>query len=127
MLKYSLSAALLLAAAPVAAQPQASAPAGQAAIQQAAQAFGQCVGTGVQGVAATVAPEAGAASVLAACATQRQQLEQAVEAMIASSGMPEAQKAAARQQVRDRLAAAEAQVAGAIRQSRGAAAPAPAR
>lgn len=127
MLKQSLSAALLFAAVPAAAQPDASPPAGQAAIQQAAEAFGRCVGTGIQGVAATVTPEAGAASVLAGCASQRQQLEQAAETMIAGSGMPEDQKAAARQRVRDRLAGAQSQIADGIRQLRAGTAATPAR
>ena len=126
MLKYGLSiaelsfagAALAQNQAPAApAQPAAPPPAVQA-IQQAAMTFGQCVSTGVQGVPATVTPEAGATSVLGACATQRQQLLQAAEAFIAT--MPADQQAGARTTMNTQLAAAETQIADAIRQMRGA-------
>ena len=87
-------------------------------------AFGQCVMSGVQGLAATVTPEAGAASVLGACATQRQALQQAAEGYIAT--MPEADRAGATEQLRSQLGGAEARVADRIRQMRAAPAPAPA-
>lgn len=118
MLKYGLSAALLIAAVPAFAQDH-SAPSGPpAAIQQAAQAFGTCVETGIRGLAAAVAPEAGATSVLGACATQRAALVTAVEGMITS--LPAENQAAARTQLQTRLAAAEGQVAELIRRSRAA-------
>jgi len=80
--------------------------------------------TGVQGMAATVTPEAGAAAVLGACATQRQALDSAVDALIAT--LPEEGKAPAREQYRAQMAGAETQVADAIRRQRAAPAPAPA-
>ena len=125
--RISASAALLCfagaafaqAQAP-AAQPAASGP--QAAIQQTAMAFGQCLETGIQGVAATVTPEAGATSVLGGCASQRQQLEGAINAFIAT--LPADQQAAAREQASTQLAAAQGHVAAAITRLRAAPAPA---
>ena len=113
---------------PAAGQAPAPAPpappaAETTAIQQAAMAFGQCLQTGVGTVPATVTPEAGATSVVNGCATQRQGLEQAAQALIAT--MPEAQRAAAQEQLRSQLGSVEGQVASGIRQMRGAATPAP--
>lgn len=148
ILKFGLSTALLLAAAPVLAQPPAGgtqpsggdaatqpaqpgqpSPAEIAAIQQAAQAFGTCVSGGVQSVPASATPEAGAASVIAGCATQRQTLVQVVEAMIAN--MPAEQRTTAHAQMESQLATVPTQIADGIRQQRAAAvaaaaAPAPA-
>jgi hypothetical protein len=112
------SAAFAQAQAP-AAEPAASGP--QAAIQQTAMAFGQCLETGIQGVAATVTPEAGATNVIGGCASQRQQLEGAINAFIAT--LPADQQAAAREQARTQLAAAQGQVAAAITRLRAAPAP----
>ena len=127
MLKFGLSAALLIAAATPAfaqskpAAPKASIPdAVKVAVEQAAQAFATCVNAGVQAVPTSVTPEAGAANVLSGCTTQRQALERAVEAGIAASNLPEDRKAAARERVRNRLAQAQTQIASGIRQSRGA-------
>ena len=124
MLKFSVSAALLLTAASAFAQQAQTAAGPQAAIQTAAMAFGQCVSAGIQGLDAAVAPEAGATAVLGGCASQRDQLVQAVEAMIAT--MPADQQAAAQQQLRTNLGQAEGHIAAAIRQARAAPAPAPA-
>ncbi len=132
MMKVTFFTVLALAAAPALAQseaqseapPAAPAPAAspeQAAVQQAASAFNQCVSAGVQGVETSVAPEAGAATVMGGCTAQRQQLEQAVGTVIAS--LPEEQQTAARQQLQTELDQVEPQVAAALRQ-RGAA-PAP--
>ena len=124
MLRFAFVAALL-AATPALAQtqstgsPEPQAPtltAPQQAIADAASAFGQCVATGVRGVAATVTPEAGAASVLGGCAAQKQQLVQAAETYIAT--MPEDRRATAQQMLRSHLAEAETQIAAAIRQQR---------
>jgi hypothetical protein len=123
-----LSVALLCSAgAAIAQTPAQQAPAQpappsaeQAAVGQTASAFGQCIQAGVQGLAATVTPQAGATSVLGGCASQRQQLEQSLEAMIAT--LPADQQPAAREQVRTQLAAAETQIAAAITQARAAAA-----
>jgi ascorbate-specific PTS system EIIC-type component UlaA len=79
-------------------------------------AFSQCIRAGISGVAGTVSPEAGAGTVLNRCAPQRQALEASVETMIAT--MPEAEKAAAREQMRTQLGQIRTQVAAAIRQSR---------
>jgi hypothetical protein len=137
-LKFALSAALFLAAAPTLAQPPAAAtppaggaatqpaqppqpsPAQIAAIQQSGQAFGTCISGGVANVPATATPEAGATTVLAGCATQRQALVTAVEAMLDT--LPADQKAAAHAQLESRLAEVPAQVADGIRQQRAAAA-----
>ncbi len=128
MLKYGLSAALLVAALPAFAQP-APAPAvpsgPPAAIQQAGQALGECIGGGMRGLAATVTPEAGAASVVGACSAQRDALVQAAEDFI--NTLPEEQRSPALTQMRAELGGLEADVAGAIRQQRSAPAPAPAR
>jgi hypothetical protein len=125
--RISVSATLLCFAGAAFAQAQAPttqpAPSGpQAAIQQTAMAFGQCLETGVQGVAATVTPEAGATSVLGGCASQRRQLEGAIDALIAT--LPADQQAAAREHARTQLAGAQAQVAAAITRLRAAPAPA---
>ncbi|HTU11903.1 MAG TPA: hypothetical protein VMG08_13515 [Allosphingosinicella sp.] len=108
---------------PAAAQPPAGPPpAEMAAVQQTGMAFGQCVQAGSQAVPATVTPEAGAATVLSGCATQRQQLDQALRALVAA--VPEAQRPMVQQQIDAQLAGVEAQVAAGIRQARTPAAPA---
>lgn len=125
MLKYGLSAALLVAALPAFAQqaPAPAAPSGPpAAIQQAAQAFGECVGSGMRGLAATVTPEAGAASIVGTCSSQRDALVQAAEAFI--NTLPEPQRAQALTQMRSELGGVETDIAAAIRQSRASPAPA---
>ena len=124
MLKIGLSAALLVLAAPALAQDPQGGPTPPPAFMASAQAFGQCVGTGIGGLAATVTPEAGATQVLAACATQRTALETQFEAWVASPAFPEAARAPARAQFRERLAGAEAQIAAGIRQGRTSGAPA---
>ena len=126
MLKYCFAAALACSAGAALAQPAPSAaPTGpQAAVQQAAMAFGQCVNAGMQVLPASVTPEAGATTVLGGCATQRQSLQRAAEALIAT--LPEEQKAMANEQLRTQLGAAETHVAAAIRQQRAAATAAPA-
>lgn len=96
--------------------PSGPPPAAVAAIQQAATAFGQCVQTGAQAVPATVTPEAGATSVLAGCATQRQQLEAAARSLIA--GLPEDQRPGAQEQLRTQMAAIEPRLVEGIRQAR---------
>lgn len=127
MLKYGLSAALLVVALPAFAQP-APAPAAPSgpppAIQQAGQALGECIGGGMRGLAATVTPEAGAASIVSACTAQRDALVQAAEVFI--NTMPEAQRSQALTQMRAELGGIEADVAGAIRSQRAAQAAAPA-
>lgn len=126
MLKYGLSAALLVAALPAFAQTApAPAPSGPPpAIQQAGQAFGECIGTGMRGLSATVTPEAGAASVVGACTAQRDALVQAAEAFI--NTLPEAQRSVALTQMRAEIGGVETDVAAAIRHQRAAPAPAPA-
>jgi len=137
MLRFVLSAACLVAALPAFAQdsgsaaaqasptPSAPTPTGpQLAVQQTAMAFVQCVQTGAQSVAATVTPEAGAATVIAGCATQKQQLETAAQSYIAT--IPQDERARAQENLRTHLGGVEAQVADAIRQQRAAAAAAPA-
>ena len=122
-LKFGLSAVLLLAASPIAAQPPAAAPAPQAAptgpeaaIQRTAMAFGQCISAGIQGLSATVTPEAGATAVLNGCAAQRGDLTRSVDAMIAT--IPEDQRAAAHTQFESQMGQAQTQIAAAIRQRR---------
>ena len=133
MFRLPVLAVLCLAAVPALAQNStapASPPAAQAgpppetvnAIQQAGMAFGQCVQAGVPTVPANVTPEAGAASVLAGCSTQRQALDQAAAALIAA--IPEAQRPMVQQQIDAQLAGVAGQVAAGIRQMRAAPAPA---
>lgn len=133
MFRVPVFAALCLAAVPAFAQtqpaPAQATPAGpppeaMAAVQQAGMAFGQCVQSGVPGVPATMTPEAGATSVVNACATQRQALMQAAQALIAT--LPEAQRAMAEEHLRTQLGGIETQVADGIRQMRAAPAAAPA-
>jgi pyruvate dehydrogenase E2 component (dihydrolipoamide acetyltransferase) len=142
MSRFPILAALCLAALPAAALAQATpapapapapatppAPAGPppaaiAAIQQAGTVFGQCVQTGVQAVPATVTPEAGATSVLGGCAPQRQTLEQAVNALLAT--LPAEQRAAGEERLRTELGGVHGQVVAAIQARRAPAAPAPA-
>jgi len=133
--RFALSAALALTGMPALAQPPATAPSGgtaaaqqyqptpaeTAAIQQAAQGFGGCIQSGVGALPATVAADAGAATVIANCASQRQALVAAIEAMIPH--MPADQQAAARAQVASRLdTGLQADIAGVIAQQRAAAA-----
>jgi hypothetical protein len=121
----TLPTAALAQPAPAAGQPPAGPPpAAMATIQQAGTAFGQCVQAGVQNVPATVTPEAGAASVLGGCVSQRQQLEQAVQALLAT--LPAEQRAVGQERLRTELGGIEGQIAAGIRQRRAAATPAPA-
>jgi len=107
-------------AAPPAAEPFRPSPEIIAAIQQAAQAFGNCVNAGVGGLPASATPEAGAATVLAGCSAQHQSLVQAAEAMIAS--MPEDQRADGHAQLESQMSQVPGRIADGIRQSRAAAA-----
>jgi hypothetical protein len=134
--RITLSAALLAAAFPAGAQPPASGspPPAQApaappaqpsqaeigAIQQAGQAFGTCISAGIQNVPASATPEAGAAGVLSGCASQRQTLVQAVEAMLAN--MPEAQRTEGHAQMEAQLGEVPGHIAEGIRQQRAGAA-----
>jgi hypothetical protein len=119
--------ALCLAALPFAAQAQTAPPA-TGTVEQTAAAFTQCVQTGAMGLPDSVTPEAGATQVLNGCATQRDALVRAAQALIGS--MPEAERPAALEQLRTQLAGAETQIAGGIRAMReaqaGTPAPAPA-
>jgi hypothetical protein len=128
MLRFSTLAILCLAATPAFAQNQAapapSAPTGPppeaiAAVQAASATFGQCIQTGVMGVPASVTPEAGATNVLAGCATQRQAVESAVQALIAT--LPAERRAGAQEQLRTQVAGIPAQIAAGIQQMRAAA------
>ena len=112
------SAAVGVAQQPAPQAPPAPASPAEAAVQQTAMAFGQCVMAGIEGVAATVTPQAGATSVLAGCATQLQGLERAVDAHIAT--IPADQQAGARAQFRTHMGAAEGQIAAAITRRRAA-------
>ena len=123
-LKSALPAALLLASAAALAQPPAasSSPASteatgpSAAIQPAAMAFSQCLSAAIPNVGASVTPEAGAATVLAGCSTQKTALDQAVEALLAT--LPAEQQAAGRAQYQSQIGQAQTQIADAIRQHR---------
>jgi len=110
------------APAPAPAAPAGAPPAAVTAVQQAGMAFGQCVQTGVQAVPATVTPEAGATGVLGGCAPQRQTLEQAVNALLAT--LPEDQRAAGQERLRAELGGIQGQVIAAIQARRTPAAPA---
>ena len=134
MLRFVLSAAFLLAAGPALAQasgaPAAQAPQtptmtpAQQAIQTSAMSFMQCIQTGVRGLAATVTPEAGAATVLGGCASQKTQLEAAAQSYIAT--LPEDQRAPAQEHLRTQLGGVQAQIAAGIQAQRAAAAAPPA-
>ena len=124
---FFIFGALALAGAPALGQPPAApappppgaAPTGpQAALQQAATAFSHCISAGIQNVDAAATPEAGAAGVMSGCAAQRQQLDQAVDGMIATA--PQDQQAAAHAQYQSQIGDAQAQIAAAIRQQRAA-------
>lgn len=145
---FGLAAALLLSAAPALAQdaaaPAAPAPAPapsqapasppaqperapsaqEAAVMQAATAFGECVSEGVVALAADVAPDAGAATVLGGCAAQKTALEQSVDALIDT--LPADRQAAAREHARTQMSEVPADIAAAIRSRPGTPAAAPA-
>jgi hypothetical protein len=132
ILKFGISAALALTAAPAfaqapaggaaaqPAQPAQPSPAEISAIQTAAQAFGTCVSGGIHGVPASVTPEAGATTVMGSCANQQHALVQAVEGMIAN--MPAEQRTEAHARMESQLAGVPTQIAEGIRQQRAAAA-----
>ena len=126
VLKSLVTAATFCVATIALAQP-APTPAQSAlalAIQQSAMGMTACVTGGIEGLPASVTPEAGSETVLAACSTQLGALAQAIEALIAT--MPAEQQATLRTQTQNEIAQARAQIAQAIRQQRGAAAGAPA-
>lgn len=108
--------ALVLAQATTPAAP--AAPAGAAEIQTTAQAFSACIGPKVAAVPATMTPEQGADSVLAACKTEQDGLRGAVEAMLAT--LPADQQAMGRQQLDMGMAQARTGIAEGIRQKRAA-------
>lgn len=113
-------AALLTAQTPTpppAPEDSARAAAG-AKIQASAQAFSACIGPKVAAVPASLTPEQGADSVLAACRTEQTALQTAAETMIA--GVPADKQAGARKQLADGMALARTQIAGAITQMRAA-------
>ncbi len=122
MFRTPMLSVLCLAVLPAAALAQDQTA--SAGLQQAASAFGQCVEAGANAVPASVTPEAGAASVLAGCAAQRQSLAQAIDAFIATA--PEEQRPAIAERARAQLDGVEAQVVAGIRQQRAASAPSPA-
>ena len=126
MLKYGLSAAALMLASPALAQPPQGGPTPPPEFIQAAQAFGQCIGSNLSSLAATVTPEAGASQAIAGCAAQKTALETRFEAWVSSASFPAEGREIARQQFRTQLGGAEAQIAATIRQQRAAPAPAPA-
>src|SRR5687767_14045161 len=108
ILKSFLTAIALTTSAATLAQASAPAeppPAAVQAIQQTAMAFSQCVSGGVAALAPSVTPEAGVASVLGGCATQRDQLVAAAEALIAN--IPADHQAGARAQLQTHMAGAE--------------------
>ncbi len=124
MIRLVLAASGLLLSTAAVAQAPAGAPAGarpltpSPEVSAAAQAFGQCVRGEIAKVPAAVTPEAGAATVMAACGTQRAALEERVEALLASAELDEAQRNAAREQVRAGMAQAEQGIVNGIRQMR---------
>jgi hypothetical protein len=126
-LKFGFAAGLLLAASPILAQPPAAPPAPQptdaqkAEIQRTGAAFGQCIEAGMHNVSASVTPEAGAAGVLSGCATQRDALVKAVNAVI--DALPQDQRAAAHSQFDGQIGQVQNQLADGIRQQRAAPAP----
>ncbi|HEX4737927.1 MAG TPA: hypothetical protein VH331_10230 [Allosphingosinicella sp.] len=130
-LKFGFAAAVLLSASPLLAQPPAAPAAPQptdaqkAEIQRTGTAFGQCIEAGMHNVSTSVTPEAGAAGVLGGCATQRDALVKAVNAVIET--LPQDQRAAAHSQFDGQIGQVQGQLADAIRQQRAApATPAPA-
>ena len=125
MLKMPVAAILFALAAPAAAQSPAAAPAADRQapppeFMEATQAFGQCIGTSIQGSQASATPEAAASAALASCAQKRSRMEQLFETWLSGSNMPDAQKAAAREKMKSKLAGAEGQIAEAIRRMRAA-------
>lgn len=126
----TILALLLTQAAPQPATP-APAPAdparaaASAKIQAAAQAFSACLGPKVVAVPATVTPEQGADSVLAACKTEQTAIETSVGTAVAN--LPADRQAAARKQLTDSMAIARTQIADGIRQMRAATPPAAAK
>lgn len=117
MLTQFLFAASIVAAAPAVAQPAGTGEA-PSVIAAPAQAFSECVRTGVTGLAATVTAEAGAKTIASNCAAQRAALEAAVESMIATLPISDAEKAGARTQMQSEMAKVETSIAEAIKQSR---------
>ncbi|HET9509566.1 MAG TPA: hypothetical protein VFO80_00295 [Sphingomonas sp.] len=114
----SILALVLAQATTPAAPPPAAPPAGAATIQTSAQAFSACLGPKVGAVPATMTPEQGADSVLAACKTEQDALRSAVEAMLATA--PAEYQTMGRQQLNDGMAQARTQIADSIRQKRAA-------
>lgn len=130
MMKYSLFTLALVTAAPALAQTGDAPPSGAQvtpppAFITAAQAFGQCLSTGVAGVAATVTPEAGAHQVVTGCEGQRGALETQFEAWVSGPNFPEAGREAARAKFKEQIGAVEPAIANEIRTNRAAPAPAP--
>lgn len=109
------------AATPTPAPPMNAGPSPE--FIQAAQGFGQCVGTHAKGSDGKATPEVAATAALAACRTQQTAMEQRFEAWISLPSFPEAGRAIAREQMRTQMAGLPAKVAGDIRAARAAAPP----
>lgn len=133
MLKIAASFFALTAAAAAAAQPApqgpptaeqiaAMPPEGRAMVE-ASMAFGTCVQGHLSAVPANTDADAAAGAALASCETQRAGLEAAVERLIDSPLVPEAQKAQARAQMRQDMAGLRGVIAGQLRTARAGAAP----
>lgn len=133
MFRTAAAVCALIVAAPVFAQPPAGAPAGPTPEQMAdmppeAQAIaraGMALGACIQGQVAAAGPnadvDATAAIAVAGCAAQKSALETAVEALIASPIVPEAEKATARAGFREEMTNLTGEVAARIRAGRAAA------
>jgi len=107
-------------AAPAPAAPAPTAP--PPAFMAAAQAFGQCIGTGASALARTVTPEAGARQVTTGCAAQKQALDAQFETWISGPTFPAAGRDMARQQFKAQMDGMEPNLAERIRSARAGAA-----
>ena len=87
-------------------------------VQRAARAFGSCIRAAYRSLPAGLTADAASARLMQSCDAPFQAVAQAADQVIAEARLPEARKAAARAQLRTRLALVPQRVAASVRANR---------
>ena len=87
-------------------------------VDRAAHIFGQCINDGMRGLPVATSPDAGAASLMNACAAQLRDVQQEALRVIADSHWPEARQEVARTELQARLDQVPQRVAARISATR---------
>ena len=87
-------------------------------VDRAAYVFGHCIADRMRDLPAAISPDAGAVSLMNACAAPLHEVQQAALRVIADAHWPEARKDRARAELQARLDGVEQRVAARISQAR---------